>query len=457
MNEYPALINESDATRVERLAALRAYEAAREAAGNPTADRTGEINNHVHTIYSFSPYTPSMAALRARDAGLEAAGSVDHDSIGAADEMIAACAAVGIGGCTGFEVRVSFKKGADGRPGPFADRKINNPDSPGLAYMTVQGVPKPARARARAFLAPIQERRNHRTRRMVEATNALLRRAGLREIDFERDVRGISKSAEGGSITERHLLAAVSESLIERHGKGPALIAALGADLGVAVSPKVVALLGDPGNEHYAFDLLGVLKSSFLDRVFIQPDEDECVPATAVVDFARLIGAVPAYAYLGDVGESPTGDKKAEKFEDDYLEELFDELGRIGYRAVTYMPPRNTVEQLRRVQRLCAERGFMQISGVDINSSRQSFSCPEVLKDEFKHLVDTTWALIAHERLASVEAALDLFSAANPLAARGLEERIAVYAAAGRDLDPRRPEESAVAVAAKLRNRRYSS
>ena len=157
------------------------------------------------------------------------------------------------------------------------------------------------------------------------------------------------------------------------------------------------------------------------------------------------------------MGESPTGDKKAEKFEDDYLEELFDELGRIGYRAVTYMPPRNTVEQLRRVQRLCAERGFMQISGVDINSSRQSFSCPEVLKDEFKHLVDTTWALIAHERLASVEAALDLFSAANPPAARGLEERIAVYAAAGRDLDPRRPEESAVAVAAKLRNRRYSS
>jgi hypothetical protein len=347
--------------------------------------------------------------------------------------------------------------GADGKPGPFADRKINNPDSPGLVYMTVQGVPKGAIPRAAAFLAPIRERRDERTRRMADATNAILRRAGLRGLDFERDVRGISKSAEGGGITERHLLAAVAEVLIERHGKGPALVAALVADLGVAVPPKVVALLGDPGNPHYAFDLLGVLKSSFLDRVFIQPDQDECVSATAVVDFARSIGAIPAYAYLGDVGESPTGDKKAEKFEDEYLEELFDELARIGYRAVTYMPPRNSVDQLRRVQRLCAERGFMQISSVDINSSRQSFNCPEVLKDEFKHLVDTTWALIAHERLASVDAALDLFSAANPLAARGLEERLAVYARAGRDLDPRRPEESAVAVAAKLRNRRYSS
>ncbi|GAB1483934.1 hypothetical protein MASR2M78_27510 [Treponema sp.] len=46
-----------------------------------------------------------MAALRARDAGLAAAGSVDHDSISAAEEMVAACASVGIGGCVGFEVR----------------------------------------------------------------------------------------------------------------------------------------------------------------------------------------------------------------------------------------------------------------------------------------------------------------------------------------------------------------
>jgi len=49
--------------------------------------RRGEVNNHIHTIYSFSPYTPSMAALRAWEAGLEAAGSVDHDSAEAAEEM----------------------------------------------------------------------------------------------------------------------------------------------------------------------------------------------------------------------------------------------------------------------------------------------------------------------------------------------------------------------------------
>jgi hypothetical protein len=158
---------------------------------------------------------------------------------------------------------------------------------------------------------------------------------------------------------------------------------------------------------------------------------------------------------LGDVGESPTGDKRAEIFEDDYLEELVDELLRLGEKAVAEMPPRNTAAQLRRVRRLCGERGFMEISGVDINSSRQSFNCPEVLRDEFRHLIDSTWALIAHERLTSLDRAFDLFSPENPLAARPLEDRLGAYAAAGKDLDLRRPEESAPEAAKKLLEGRY--
>ncbi|MDR1308018.1 MAG: PHP domain-containing protein, partial [Treponema sp.] len=119
-----------------------------------------------------------------------------------------------------------------------------------------------------------------------------------------------------------------------------------------------------------------------------------------------------------------------------------EELSRLGYRAVTYMPPRNTEEQLRRVQQLCAKWGFMVISGVDINSSRQSFNCPEVLLPPFRHLVDTTWALIVHERLSSVDRSFGLFAPDNPLAAEPLADRLAFYARAGRSLDLRHPEES---------------
>jgi hypothetical protein len=456
MQDPMTIVNDPRVTGEERLAALKDLE--RKSPGT-AIKKTGEINNHIHTIYSFSPYTPCMAALKARDAGLEAAGSVDHDSIAAAEEMLAACAILGIGGCVGFEVRVSFKAGPGGKPGPFADRKINNPDSPGLAYMTVQGIPRPAIPLARDFLKPLQGERLLRTRAMTASANELFRDAGLPGeaerpcLDFEGDIWNRSKAAEGGGITERHLLAAMAEKLIQIDGKGPALVEKLKTRFGLEPSPKIAGLLGEGDNPHYLFDLIGVLKSALLPRIFIQPGEKECIPAEKVTEFARTIGAVPAYAYLGDVGESPTGDKRAEKFEDAYIEELFDELARRGYQALTYMPPRNTREQLLRLQRLCGERGFMEISGVDINSSRQSFNCPEVLLPAFRHLTDTTWALIAHERLASVNPHLGLFSPANPLGAKPLEERLARYAAAGRSLDLRRPEESAAKIAEHLMGR----
>jgi hypothetical protein len=423
-------INDANTGVNERLQALR------EAAGKKPSALTfrGEINNHVHTSYSFSPYTPAMAALRAREAGLEACGSVDHDSVGAAREMKAACAILGIGGCAGFEVRVSWKDG------PYAARKINNPDSPGLVYMTVQGIPDGNLPQAGAFLAPVRAVRLERTRKMTVAASALLREAGFAELDFERDVVGRSQynkadSVGSGGLTERHLLAAVADKITEKLGRGSSVTETLETKFGVKVNAKIAGFLADPSNPHYEYDLLGVLKSQWLPRFFIQPDKTEAVNAKKVVDFALAINAIPAYAYLGDVAESPTGDKKAEKFEDDFLDGVFAELKRYGYQAVTYMPPRNTREQLRRVRMLAEQNDLLEISGVDINSSRQKFNCPEVLLPEFSHLIGTTWTLVMHERAAQVNPKMSFFSADNPLALLPVKKRAAAYAAAARELD----------------------
>jgi hypothetical protein len=92
----------------------------------------------------------------------------------------------------------------------------------------------------------------------------------------------------------------------------------------------------------------------------------------------------------------------------------------------------------------------MEISGVDINSSRQSFNCPEVLKNEFRHLLDTTWALIAHERLASVDARYGLFSETNPVSSMSLPERLSFYAGLGKKLDLFHPDESAAKLAKEI-------
>lgn len=382
-----------------------------------------ESNNHIHTCYSFSPYTPAGAALNARRAGLRVVGSVDHDSIGAAAEMSAATRILGMGSVTGFECRAFFDP-----EGPFSTRKLNNPDSEGIAYMTVQGVPAPAREKVAAWLDPKRHARLERTVKMAEAANDILGSLGLEPFDIEADMVGISQFANGGGITERHLLSAMATALIRGFGKGESLVKGL-TGMGVNIPPALASALGDEGNPHLMYDLLGVLKSEYLDRIFIQPTVE--LPTTEeVVAFADSIGAIATYAYLGDVSASPTGDKKAEKFEDEFLDELFAAAADRGLRAVTYMPPRNTPEQLRRVHELAEKFGMLEISGVDINQPRQSFNCPELRRPEFAGLNEATWALVAHEALASVDAGLTLLGDGRLTPAQ-LAQRIADYAPLG--------------------------
>lgn len=425
------MINDPTATPAERITALRDVLDA----GVDFPAFVGESNNHVHTIYSFSPYTPTAAALRAREAGLQVVGSVDHDSAAGAGEMAEAAKLLGMGAVTGFECRVfvySEEEVAAGNA-PLHDRKLNNPDTAGIAYMTVQAIPASQRNKVAEFLAPIREARLRRTAQMVERANEILGSLGAPLIDVEADIVGKSQFPHGGTVTERHLLAAMATKLIERFGKGQALVDGL-AELGLNLSEKVAAQLSDSANEHLVFDLLGVMKAEFLGEIYIVPGRDECPTMAEVIAFATTIGAIPCYAYLGDVTASPTGDKKAEKFEDDFLEELFQELRRLGMPAITYMPPRNTAEQMARIAELAAEYGLIEVSGVDINTPRQRFNCPELQRPELAHLNSATWAMVAHELLTEADASLSLFAPDNPVAGLPLRERITRYAVLGKAL-----------------------
>ena len=94
-----------------------------------------DINNHIHTTYSFSPYSPSKAVWRAYTAGLCTAGIMDHDSIGGAEEFIEAGKIVGLPTTIGMEMRVDFSQT------PINGRRINNPDQDSIAYMAIHGIP----------------------------------------------------------------------------------------------------------------------------------------------------------------------------------------------------------------------------------------------------------------------------------------------------------------------------
>ncbi len=340
-------------TKEERLFALR--EALETAAFPPVDARL--VNNHIHTTFSFSPYSPAAAVYAARAEELCTCGIVDHDSMGGAEEFIEAGTLADIPTTVGVECRVSMAGT------PFESLRTNSPDQTGVSYMALHGVPHRFIGRVQAFFAPLRERRNERNRAMLARVNE---RMGV-ELDFEHDVLPLSQYANGGTVTERHLMQALARKLAPQNG-----------------------LFAE-------YDFIGRLKKDCIPEVYIEA-ADECPSLAEITALARETRAILCYAYLGDVTESVTGDKRAQRFEDEHLDALFETLDANGIRAVTYMPTRNTNAQLARVRALCERYGFMQVSGEDINSPGQSFVIEKMREARFSNLIESTWAIIRNER-----------------------------------------------------------
>lgn len=389
----------------------------------PQPETGRDVNNHIHTTYSFSPYSPTAAVWFARAAGLCTCGLMDHDSIAGAEEFLAAAEAAHMSATIGIECRVSFANT------PFADRKLNNPDQKGVVYMALHGVPHNKAAEINAFFAPYRAKRNERNMKMVAAINEMMGKYGV-TIDFEKDVLPLSNFAKGGSVTERHLSSALAYKMLEVIGRGDKLVKFIHEELQLPLSGKIEGYLTDESNPHMMYDLLGWIKSQLISKFYIDAT-DECPDVRDVLALSDRVGAISAYAYLGDVGDSVTGDKRAQKFEDDFLDELVEYVAKLGYKAITYMPSRNTKAQLHRLRALCEKYKLFQISGEDINQPRQSFVCEAQRDPEFNNLYDATWALIAHEWRATENPDDGFFSEKSIEQWPELNDRIAAFSQFG--------------------------
>lgn len=389
------LINKLNASHKEqRIDALKSLKALVDNGSIVLPPREGYTNNHVHTKYSFSPYSPAKSVWMAVNSGLSTVGIIDHDAINGAEEFIEAGEILGIPTTIGFEVRTDWSNTS------LNGRRVNNPDQLSSAYICAHGLPHTQIENADAYLKRIRAAREKRNRAMTERLNEMMKPYDI-VTDYDADVLPISYAEFGGEVTERHILFALTEKLMIKYGKGQPLIDFITRTLDITLTDSQKSMLLDAQSDIYAYDVLNLLKGSFVSSIYIESTPDETPDVKEVVAEIKKWGAIPSYCYLGDVAASPTGDKKAQKFEDDYLEEVFEACKEIGFQAIAFMPSRNTADQLSRVMALCDAHGFMQISGEDINQPRQSFICTQLKEDRFAHLVDTTWALVGHERAAT--------------------------------------------------------
>ncbi len=378
-----------------------------------------DVNNHIHTWYSFSPYSPTKAVWMAYTNGLKTAGIMDHDTLAGCDEFIKAGQIIGLATTIGLELRVSMSET------PFTGARINNPDQHSIIYMAMHGIPHHQIDKIQKYIRPYGEKRNIRNSQMVDKLNALLKPYEI-SINFDKDVVPLSKWTEGGSITERHISFALAHKMIDKFGKGKNLVEFYKDTLSLPLTSKGESLLVDENNLVYDYDLLGAIKSNMIDKFYL-PATGECPDVKEALSICKKSGAISAYAYLGDVGDSVTGDKKPQKFEDGFLDELVKYLHHLGFNAITYMPSRNTMEQLSKIKNLCDYYDLFQISGEDINSPRQQFVCVAMRNPVFNNLIDSTWALIGHEKQATINQNYGMFSEQVIEEMPSLYERINYY------------------------------
>ena len=158
VEKYIKALNAS--TKKERLDALCAVKALIDKGEIEHSICEGIANNHIHTTYSFSPYSPTAAAYMAWAAGLETCGIIDHDGVGGCREFIEAGKIIGIPATCGLECRVR----TDGTK--LYGRMINNTDQRSIAYVVMHAIPLDALEEIDIIFKPLREKRNERNIKM---------------------------------------------------------------------------------------------------------------------------------------------------------------------------------------------------------------------------------------------------------------------------------------------------
>ena len=422
-NDYILALNAD--TKEERLVALKKVKELIDLGMIERKVCEGIANNHIHTTYSFSPYSPTAAAYFAWQAGLETCGIIDHDGVGGCKEFLEASEIMGIPATCGLECRVR----TDGTK--LYGRMINNTDQKSIAYVVMHAIPINVLDEIDGLFRPLREKRNERNQKMCYRLNDYLDPFGI-SIDYEGDVLPLSRYNEGGTVTERHICLALVNKLKEMLGSSKAIIAFLIEKLNIPISKLEEGRILEENPFYYDYDILSILKKNLVEKFYIDAYE-ECLHIKDFINVTKKYGCISAYAYLGDVIDTSEGDKKTQRFEDSYLEILMQELKKLGFDAITYMPSRNTRYQLSKVMKLCEKQEFFEINGEDINSPRQKFSSCFENDEMLDHLKDMTYALIGHEIAVTKDIGCSMFSENIKNRFPKIKDRISFYKGLARE------------------------
>ena len=323
-------------------------------AGEITLPLAGtDVNLHFHTFFSYnsSGYSPTKIAWLARKKSLAVTGVIDFDVLDALEEFLDAAKILNLKACAGLETRVFVPE--------LADKVINSPGEPGIAYHIGIGFPAAdVSEKQKEFLANLHRTAQQRNKNLINRLNEYLNPA---EISYENDVLVLTPS---NNPTERHICLAYARKAQEIFTNEAALKNFWYDKLGIKFESEEL---------HEGKNLLNTIRAKTIKKGgigYVSPDRKSFPLLAETNQFFLETGAIPTLAWLD-------GTSEAEKD----IENLLEIAIESGVAAINIIPDRNytpdikdeKLENLYRIVELAQELHLPAIVGTEMNSPGQKF------------------------------------------------------------------------------------
>lgn len=313
-------------------------------------------NLHCHTFFSYNGYnySPSYIAYLAKKEGWFAAGIVDFDVLDGVDEFLEACTILGVRGVCGLETRAYINE--------FADREINSPGEPGIAYHMGVGFTKKDISsdcqQSASFLRLMKKSAQERTRDLVQKVNSFLSPV---ELNFEEDVIPLTPE---GNATERHVCQSYENKAKSVFSDVHDLAEFWSEKLGVTIKEAEV-LINDSVKLQAKIRSI-TMKSGGVG--YVKPTAETFPFIQDVNEFILNAGAIPTITWLNGLS---SGEKATE--------ELLDLHQELGGAMLNIVPDRNwnvsdpqektqKLEELKKIIEICELRNIPIIVGTEMNA-----------------------------------------------------------------------------------------
>ena len=373
---------------VERKAAVLEFK--EKFAETPEAQTTETTcyNLHCHTFFSFNGYgySPSYLACWAKAERLFAVGKIEFDVLDGADEFLDAARLLNLRAACGVESRVVISE--------LADKVINSPGEPGIAYhlgigFTSAEIP----AEQAAFLKKMKQAASDRTRGIVGRVNPAL--APL-ELDFDSEVLPLTPA---GNATERHVCAAYAAKAAKMFPDEAERAQFWASKLNIPLEDAQKQIANK-------VKLEGTIRSKMMKSGgpgYVKADPASFPALKAMNDFTIACGAVPSIAWLDGLSAGEADPDALLDLHESYGCALFNLIPDRNWNFPDPEVKAKKVAAMHKMIDCCVRRGMPVFVGTEMNAFGQklvdTFSEP-ALADYMDVFLQGAAIVTAHTILA---------------------------------------------------------